>query len=465
MSAQGRGFTYPRRAMETPMRQLGRPVVVAWVVIFAIALVLRCGASIYWQNRQADQNAFAFGDSFSYWVLGHQIYEGNEYKFGGDNARVARAPGFPILIAGWHWLFNGKPSVVSVRFMNSVVGAFTVLAVGWLATLLFDAGTGIYAGVLASIYPGAIAMSILVLSEGPFCLLMTLELVAIYYCFNRENASLSSRRWAAVFVGITAALAVLIRPSWLLYTPALWGILCLFRKNRFLKMKLGVIGAVAFMVVMMPWWVRNYQVTGRFVPTTLQVGASLYDGWRPDADGASDMSFMADFYRQQTQEDLLATSVPVDTYEYRLNARLRDASLLWARENMSDVFRLAGIKFVRMWNFFPNSEVVGTGTSRLVISLGYLGILSLALLAVVSMIRKESQSTEGTKQASWCTVALCSSPAVYFTALHMVFVSSIRYRQPAVLIFSVLAGAGVALFVSKIKSGRNVGLSEGEVYG
>ena len=187
------------------MRQLGRPVVVAWVVIFAIALVLRCGASIYWQNRQADQNAFAFGDSFSYWVLGHQIYEGNEYKFGGENARVARAPGFPALIAGWHWLFNGKPSVVSVRFMNSVIGAFTVLAVGWLATLLFDVRTGIYAGVLASIYPGAIAMSILILSEGPFCLLMTLELVAVYFCFHRENVSLSSRRWAAVFVGGTAA--------------------------------------------------------------------------------------------------------------------------------------------------------------------------------------------------------------------------------------------------------------------
>ena len=113
-------------------------MVVAWVVIFAIALALRCGASVYWQNRQADHHTFAFGDSFSYWVLGHQIYEGNEYKFGGDNARISRAPGFPILIAGWHWLFAGKPSVISVRIMNSILGAFTVVAVGWLATLLFD---------------------------------------------------------------------------------------------------------------------------------------------------------------------------------------------------------------------------------------------------------------------------------------------------------------------------------------
>ena len=70
------------------MRQLGRPVVVAWIVIFAIALALRCGASVYWQQQQVDQNAIAFGDSFSYWVLGHQIYEGNESQIINQEVRM-----------------------------------------------------------------------------------------------------------------------------------------------------------------------------------------------------------------------------------------------------------------------------------------------------------------------------------------------------------------------------------------
>src|SRR4029434_772606 len=100
----------------------------------------------------------------------------------------------------------------------------------------------------------------------------------------------------------------------------------------------------AFVVTMLPWWVRNYLVAGRFVPTSLQVGASLYDGLSPTATGASDMRFVPQVIAERRGADAQSIAAHAELFEDRLDRRMRDAALAWAKEHPGRVLQLAAIK-------------------------------------------------------------------------------------------------------------------------
>jgi len=235
----------------------------------------------------------------------------------------------------------------------------------------------------------------------------------------------------SVFGGAAAGLAILTRPSWLLFTPFVVVLVVAMSRQRRRHAFVGVCLLVTICATMLPWWIRNYHVTGHFVATTLQVGASLYDGLHPGATGASEMSFASRFSRAQKVEDAAAART-ADGFEVRLDRRLRDAALSWAARHPKQVMQLMGRKFVRMWNAWPNAEQFQSWPLRLIVFIGYMPLLVLALAGAWRWCRE-----------GWPMV-LCLLPALYFTGLHMVFVGSIRYRQPAMLVGLILAAAVMA---------------------
>jgi len=169
-------------------------------------------------------------------------------------------------------------------------------------------------------------------------------------------------------------------------------------------------------------------LAGRFVPTTLQVGASLYDGLRPQATGASNMDFVPDFVAQVRRESPGISDIE---FELRLDRRLRDEALSFARSHPGRTVQLAGVKFLRTWNIWPNEPGFGSWPIRAAVLCTYVPIMILGLIGAVRTIH-----------CGWPYV-LCWFPAVYFTMLHVIFVGSIRYRQPAMLGMMVLAAAVV----------------------
>ena len=120
------------------------------------------------QPRLPAGERFAFGDSQSYWWLAQTIVRGQPYQYGGQDLRVFRTPGYPLVLAGLFAVVGDDPHVLWGRALSGVLGVLAVLGVACLAWQLFDVRAAWIAGVLASVYPGAVAMSAMVLSEAPF---------------------------------------------------------------------------------------------------------------------------------------------------------------------------------------------------------------------------------------------------------------------------------------------------------
>jgi hypothetical protein len=177
--------------------------------------------------------------------------------------------------------------------------------------------------------------------------------------------------------------------------------------------------------VLLPWTVRNWNVTGHFIPTTLWVGPSLYDGLHPRATGASDMRFV--------EEDGIYQRMS----EYDADQFYRHAALDFVRTNPGKTLRLALVKFGRFWNPLPNAAQFGHWAIGLVVLLCTVPLLGLAALG------------GWTFRTSFWRWVIPAAPVLYFSLVHTVFVSSLRYRLPAEYPLLVLSAAGWSALIAR----------------
>jgi hypothetical protein len=140
------------------------------------------------------------------------------------------------------------------------------------------------------------------------------------------------------------------------------------------------------------------------------------------------MSFVDEMTRAQRFEDFETAPVPAaDEFEYRLDRRMRESAIDFAAHNPPRVVELAGIKFLRTWNIWPNEPGLRSWPLRLAIAATYLPLLILGLWGAIRFSKRGYP------------FVLCWLPVPYFALLHMIFVGSIRYREPAMIALIPLA--------------------------
>ncbi|MDO5308547.1 MAG: hypothetical protein Q4G03_03505 [Planctomycetia bacterium] len=443
----------------------------AWVLLLLLAALVRLGVALYWEDYvhshvpepiALDQDGpFFFGDSDSYWKLGRALAFGRRYEFDSERHwQIFRTPGYPAILAPLFWIFGEYPSTLYARLEGVAFGVLNVALIGLLALRMLPRGRASHyvaylASACAAFDPAMALQCVCILSEEPFLTFLLLQMLLFTRLLNRlallpypsvatdtkERRQYGKISRDAALLGVVTAVTIYLRPSWyyfltfatpmILLAPVLWRYVTkksatkLFANIRLTPLILALgLFCLCYTICLAPWAVRNYRLAGKFIPTSLQLGASLYDGLNPTANGASDMSFV-DVFREEERQ--FPSDDPNVHFEVRLDNRLKDAAVLWSLEHPLDVCKLACVKIIRLWSPTPHDSAFSRPVLKAILFLSYTPIMLMGLFGAFLALKRNP------------TLLTLLLPALYVTLLHSIFVASIRYRVPVFFGFYILA--------------------------
>lgn len=411
-----------------------KPLLLILLTALAIRLVL--AVAVQHRLEHVWQRDFVIaGDAEGYWELGVRLADGEEYSLYSPPRFVMRMPGFPVFLAGCVRLADGiglsHERFLVVRLLLAVVGTGACWLVYRLGWALADRTTGLIAAALTAVSPILVGFSVLILSETLFAACLVASLLAMHrvVTFSVQTplrpTSCAHNVGRCLLAGSLIAVACYVRPSWLLAAPLFAGALILSSPRQGTRWLYGGFVLIGVAATLAPWTYRNYRVTGHPIPTTLWVGASLYDGLNPTANGDSDMTFFED--------DNLMTQLS----EYEVDHHYRRKAAEFVRQHPLRTLELAGLKLQRYFNIWPNAAQFQDWRLRTAVSVFTVPFLLLAIRGCW-LCRKQP----------W-TWLLTLGPILYFAAVHAVFVGSIRYRLPTEYPLAVLSAIGLRGFLDR----------------
>lgn len=410
-------------------------------LVVGVALLVRLVAAVVIDRhvaRTPGRICLIEGDAAGYWELGRRIAHGEDYVVHDPPRRVLRMPGFPVVLAVSQLLFGDN--LFAARCLLSLIGALTCGLVYRLGCEVTTDNVALLAGLATALSPPLIAFSPLLLSETTFAATLTANLLTLAWMAPqlgwletslRAPSTINAggnedvvpshpdiRLSLSIIAGLTGAMATYMRPTWLPVVPIAAVILWLLNRCERRRLYEAIVMVTALVIGLSPWVIRNTVVTGHVVITTLWDGPSLYDGLHPGATGESEMTF---FERDQLLNRMS---------EYDMNKEYRQRAWAFAAENPGRTLTLAVSKGLRFWSPVPNAPQFADARLRWGLCLATWPLFVLALIG------------GWVKRRDVITLALTAGPILFFGAVHLLFIGSIRYRLPAEYPLWILAAIG-----------------------
>ena len=246
-------------------------------------------------------NSDRYADGYD--QLAQNLVNGNGYRMYPDTAEtLMREPGYPILLAGMYSIFGNSFAVV--KLANMLMAFAVAWQMMWLSRGLWNNQVMILGPPLLFLFhPGTLIAE----SRGGIELLYTLFLA--FFMSTLYVAVKNNSVWYYVVSGGVLGLTVLVRSVPILFPVAVLFYLLVFERERASKVVIPCRNVaamiVAMFVVLCPWIIRNYRLTGKFVPTASVLGVSAQAGeylfthhsgkdrWAVDGEAAAERNALA----------------------------------------------------------------------------------------------------------------------------------------------------------------------------
>jgi len=246
--------------------------------IFIIATILFCIISVYLMIRIGvfktlyPMNSF-LNDDVRYLSSAKTLIEtGKLTYFSPANSTIFIMPGIVLALVPFVKLFGEIGAVFAFKIFQIILQIFGLYLVGLIAQKCFNDKISKISMIVISVYFTWNVAVNYIYTEVIFTTLFLLLIYLILIAF--EENKLKNYIWTGIFW----ALATLVRPTIAIF-PIVVLIMFLIKKFSIKQiLKISLVVALTFVVIMSPWWIRNYLDFNRFIPLTLSSGNPMLAG-------------------------------------------------------------------------------------------------------------------------------------------------------------------------------------------
>ncbi|WP_211654975.1 glycosyltransferase family 39 protein [Planococcus alpniumensis] len=348
-----------------------------------------------------------------------------------DMPTVHIMPGQSFLLAFIFLIFGkGSFGFLMGKLIFVAIGTVNIFMVYKLGKLIGNKFIGLASATMLAIFIPQILTDNLFITETPFMLVL---LLLVYYSVKLAN---EPSNWKYFFILMLSYLAVIMFKA----TFALYPVLLLFYfilKKYPLKVgaKQFAVAAIMLLVVLGPWWARNYVQFGEFIPLTGGGGNPLLLGTYQGS---------GIHYGESYDEtvDMIKEQYPVESQNAFLYLKIQDEiakeriSIWWEDDKYTFLRTYLRTKPIIQWDAqFYWIEIYGFSKSVINDIHDYIVEWSIFSLIAIFFMRHR-----------WREYLLLAGIVFYSTALNSAFYAFPRYNQP--LMFILFIAMSTAVFVA-----------------